>query len=97
MKAATVILAGVLACAAAQAQEADHQLKPGTGRDAVEANCVVCHSLDYISMNGSFLSSATWHAEVTKMRTTFGAPIDDQTAASIEAYLNANYGLQSGR
>jgi hypothetical protein len=42
-------------------------------------------------MNSVFLSPAAWKAEVTKMRTVFGAPIDESTAADIAAYLAANY------
>ena len=33
-----------------------------------------------------------WKAEVTKMRTAFGAPIDDDAANKIIAYLVANFG-----
>jgi uncharacterized protein (DUF697 family) len=41
-------------------------------------------------MNSVFLSPAAWTAEVTKMRTAFGAQIDDSAADEIAAYLAAN-------
>jgi cytochrome c5 len=67
-------------------------LVPGTGKDLVETGCQTCHSLSYIPMNSRFMTEAVWKAEVTKMRTAFGAPIDDDAANAIIAYLVANYG-----
>jgi hypothetical protein len=66
-------------------------LKSGQGLDAVQTSCAICHTLDYIRMNSPFLSPEQWKAEVTKMRTAFGAPIDDDTAETIIKYLSANY------
>jgi hypothetical protein len=57
----------------------------------VETACGLCHSLSYIPMNSRFMSADVWKAEVTKMRTAFGAPIDDDAAAGILKYLVANY------
>ncbi len=68
-------------------------LRPGPGQDAVSVGCGVCHSTSYIEMNSPFLSPEVWKAEVAKMRTVFGAPIDDDTAAEILAYLTKNYGV----
>ena len=56
------------------------------------ANCSACHSLDYVKMNAPFLTEAVWKAEVAKMRTVFGSPIDDAVAAEIVQYLTAQYG-----
>jgi len=66
-------------------------LKPGAGREVVEASCGACHTPDYIRMNSTFLTPDVWKAEVTKMRTAYGAPIDDDAAATILTYLNAHY------
>jgi hypothetical protein len=44
-------------------------------------------------MNSTFLTPAAWQAEVTKMRSAFGAPIDDKTVAEIVAYLAAHYAV----
>lgn len=66
-------------------------LKPGPGDDVASAQCNACHTSDYIVMNSTFLTADQWKAEVAKMRTAFGAPIDDATAAEIVAYLAAHY------
>lgn len=68
-------------------------LKPGPGEDVTSAHCNACHTSDYIIMNSTFLTLDQWKAEVTKMRTAFGAPIDDATAAQIVAYLAAHYAV----
>lgn len=87
-----ILIAAVLFALPAAAEEQPVQLKPGPGLDAVNANCGGCHSLDYIRMNSPFLGAAAWKAEVTKMRTAFGAPIDDADAAAIVRYLATEYG-----
>jgi mono/diheme cytochrome c family protein len=86
-------IALLLGAAPALAQE-QVPLKPGAGLDAVTASCATCHTLNYIRMNSVFLSPDAWKAEVAKMRTAYGAPIDDDTAATIEKYLSANYAAQ---
>jgi len=65
----------------------------GAEADVVSAACATCHSLAYIKMNAHFLPIAGWKAEVTKMRTIFGAPIDDDAADKIVAWLAAHYGV----
>ena len=70
-----VFTAGVLLLLAVVPARADEQpvdLKPGPGQDVVQAECNVCHSLDYIRMNSPFLTAEAWKVEVTKMRTAFG-------------------------
>jgi mono/diheme cytochrome c family protein len=84
---------GALVCGGALADDAPAPLKPGAGEDVASANCSVCHTSDYIVMNSTFLTQTGWTAEVTKMRTAFGAPIDDATAAEIVAYLAAHYAV----
>jgi mono/diheme cytochrome c family protein len=68
-------------------------LKAGPGLDVVETSCGLCHTVDYIRMNSTFLTPDAWKAEVTKMRTAFGAPIDDDAAATILAYLSKQYAV----
>jgi hypothetical protein len=83
----------ILACCAAWPAAAQRApLAPGAGKDVVETACGLCHSLSYIPMNSRFMAPGVWKAEVTKMRTAFGAPIDDDAADAIVAYLVANYG-----
>ena len=84
------MLLAALAASPAFAQRAP--LAAGPGKDAVEASCAMCHSLSYIPMNAPFLTPEVWKAEVTKMRVAFGAPIDDDAANAIIAYLVAHYG-----
>ena len=74
------------------ADEKPVQLKKADGLDKVEGNCASCHSLDYIQMNSPFPSAALWDAEITKMITAFGAPIDEDDAKAIGDYLKKNYG-----
>lgn len=80
-----------LAAAPTARAEDPATLKPGPGSDATAAFCNACHTSNYIIMNSPFLTPAQWKSEVTKMRTAFGAPLDDETTASITAYLSANY------
>jgi len=80
----------LLAATPAFAQE-EVPLKPGPGLDEVQASCTVCHTLNYIRINSSFLAPDDWKAEVNKMRVAFGAPIDDETASTIIKYLSATY------
>jgi len=82
----------VLACCVASPALAQRApLPPGPGKDVVETACATCHTLSYIPMNSRFLTPDAWKAEVTKMRTAFGAPIDDDAANAIIAYLAAHY------
>jgi len=66
-------------------------LKQGLGLDVVTSSCATCHTLNYIRMNSVFLTPDVWKAEVTKMRTAFGAPIDDDSANTIIKYLSETY------
>jgi mono/diheme cytochrome c family protein len=83
-----------LACAApaALAGEDAIELEDGPGRALVEANCVACHSLDYIQMNSPFLDRKGWEASVAKMIRVMGAPVAEADARQIVDYLAARYG-----
>lgn len=74
------------------ADEGAVRLRDGEGRQAVEANCVMCHSLDYIPMNSPFLDRKGWEASVSKMIKVMGAPISEADAKAIVDYLSAQYG-----
>ncbi|MFI4981556.1 MAG: cytochrome c [Nevskiales bacterium] len=67
-------------------------LTPGPGQEVTANACAACHSLDYIRMNSPFLTVDGWKAEVAKMRTAFGASIDDAQADAIVKYLGSAYG-----
>ena len=70
------------------------QLKPGPGVEAARANCVACHSTDYIVRQPPSAAKA-WEAEVKKMMAVFGAPISESDARTIADYLSSAYGLQA--
>jgi mono/diheme cytochrome c family protein len=78
--------------AAVHAAEDSIELKQGPGRALVEANCVACHSLDYIQMNSPFLDRKGWEASVNKMVKVMGAPVKEDDARAIVDYLQASYG-----
>ena len=88
----TVIAAAVLVAFVAWAGEEKVKLKEGTGVQLVRANCVACHSLDYIPLNSPFLDHKGWEATVTKMVKAYGAPIKPEDQGPIADYLAANYG-----
>jgi mono/diheme cytochrome c family protein len=92
MKRIALAAIATLLVSPAFADEMVVNLKKGAGLDKVEGNCAACHTLAYIPMNSPFLNAAGWDAEVTKMIKAYGAPIDDEDAKAIAAYLKANYG-----
>jgi len=91
MRGVQAIGVALLAGHSALAADGPTALKPGPGAEVTTAYCNACHTSDYIIMNSPFLSPATWKAEVTKMRTAFGAEMDDAVMAEISAYLGTNY------
>jgi sulfite dehydrogenase (cytochrome) subunit B len=90
---ALLAMAAVAAAAvpSAHGEEQAVPLAPGPGLDVV-ADCGACHSLDYIRINAPFLTRKAWEAEIAKMITAFGAPIDPADAKTITDYLVRNYG-----
>ena len=94
MRRLAAAMLAVVTCGSAFADE-PLALKPGHGGDMTNAYCNACHTSDYIVMNSPFLTSDGWKAEVTKMRKAFAAPIDDESAATIIAYLADNYSVQA--
>ncbi|MGH8693900.1 MAG: c-type cytochrome [Burkholderiales bacterium] len=88
----TIIALLLVAAAPALAQESQLRLRDGPGRQLVEANCVMCHSLDYIPMNSPFLDRKGWEASVNKMIKVMGAPIAEADTQKIVDYLTGQYG-----
>jgi mono/diheme cytochrome c family protein len=82
----------MIAAAPAAADESMVRLADGDGKQVVEANCVTCHSLDYIPMNSVFLDRKGWEATVTKMIKAMGAPIRNEDVPVIVDYLVRYYG-----
>jgi len=92
MKAPSVMAVAALAFASlALAQESKLSLVDAPGKEKA-AQCIACHSIDYISMNSHFLDKAGWTAEVNKMVNAYGAPVAKADVEAIAEYLARNYG-----
>lgn len=63
-------------------------IKGGPSADAVNANCLACHSAEMVT-NQPKLTAAEWRATVAKMRTVYKAPIAEDDDAAIMAWLMA--------
>ena len=63
----------------------------GAAADAINANCLSCHSAGMVLTQPN-LAKAAWAAEVDKMIHTFKAPIDQRNAAAIVDYLSQTKG-----
>ena len=64
----------------------DRMFPDGPGSEAVNNNCLACHSPDMV-LNQPPLPKATWEAEVNKMINTYKAPIDKADVPAIVSYL----------
>ncbi len=87
-----IALLAALAAAPALADEGQFRLKEDEGRPLVEANCSMCHSLDYIQMNSPLFDRQGWEASVAKMMMVMGAPIRSEDVPAIVDYLVSRYG-----
>jgi hypothetical protein len=94
MKTARLVAMTICALAATAAAAGEEKVKliEGPGVEKVRANCVACHSLDYIPLNSPFLDEKGWEAVVTKMSKAFKAPIKPEDATPIAEYLAKYYG-----
>jgi sulfite dehydrogenase (cytochrome) subunit B len=70
------------------------KLKPGPGAELLTAQCLVCHSADYISTQPRF-TRAQWQGTVVKMQQKYGAPVATNTVGRLVDYLAGNYGSGS--
>ncbi len=70
------------------------KLNPGPGFETAQADCMVCHSVDYISTQPRSFADprAYWTAEVVKMRKAYGAPIPEADTQALVDYLVSVYG-----
>ena len=64
----------------------DDMFPNGPGADAINNNCLACHSADMV-LNQPALPMTQWQAEVEKMRTAYKAPIDPKDVDAILDYL----------
>jgi cytochrome c5 len=86
----------------ASATAADHgwklpaemaKLERGPGVELVTAQCLLCHSADYIAIQPR-INRAAWTATVTKMKDKYGAPLQSEYTNAIVNYLAKTYGTE---
>ncbi|WP_454651117.1 cytochrome c [Bradyrhizobium liaoningense] len=58
----------------------------GSSADAINNNCLACHSADMV-LNQPTLPRSIWEAEVRKMIKVYRAPIDESDVPAIVEYL----------
>lgn len=68
--------------------------KPGAGAEIANAQCLVCHSVDYVAVQPPF-PRAFWAATVKKMREKYGAQLPEAELAPLLDYLATHYGNQT--
>ena len=64
----------------------DAMFPDGPGSEAINNNCLACHSADHV-MNQPSLSKEGWEEVVAKMIKAYKAPIGPEDAEAIVAYL----------
>jgi hypothetical protein len=74
----------------------DDVLPDRLGAEAVDRNCLSCHSTETI-LNQPALSRDIWKAEIDKMRTDFNAQISPDADEAILAYLTSINGVRRDR
>ncbi len=73
--------------------DGDRAFPPGPGVEVAQANCTACHSVGMV-MTQPALSRATWETEVRKMVAVYKAPVSDEDAKTIVAYLDSIKGAR---
>lgn len=73
--------------------ESDREFPPGPGVEVAQANCAACHSVGMV-LNQPALSHSTWETEVHKMVAVYKAPVSDENAKTIVAYLDSIKGAR---
>src|ERR1051325_10658350 len=70
--------------------------KPGPGAELANGQCLICHSVDYVTMQPP-MPRAFWAAGVKKMREKYGAPLPDEQVEPMVNYLVTNYGIDTNK
>lgn len=68
--------------------------KPGPGVEVANAQCLVCHSAEYVSTQSPNRPRSYWEGVVVKMKKVFGAQIPDDQIKPIVDYLTRTYGSE---
>jgi hypothetical protein len=66
--------------------DSDRMFADGPGSDAINNNCLACHSADMV-LNQPALSKQAWTAEVAKMINAYKAPVAPEDVGPIVEYL----------
>jgi len=67
------------------------------GYAKAQANCVACHSAEYMLYQPPSAPRAYWDNMVKRMKAVFKAPIDDADMPVIVDYLVKTYGNEQGK
>jgi hypothetical protein len=73
--------------------DSDRMFPDGPGSDAINNNCLACHSAGMV-LNQPSLSKQAWAAEVNKMIHNYGAPVAPEDVGAIVDYLTALKGAK---
>jgi cytochrome c5 len=73
--------------------DSDRMFPDGLGADAINNNCVACHSAGMV-LNQPALSKEAWAAEVHKMINNYKAPVAPEDVGAIVDYLTALKGAK---
>jgi cytochrome c5 len=73
--------------------DSDKMVPAGPGSDAINNNCLACHSAGMV-LEQPALSKQAWAAEVNKMINNYKAPIAPEDVGAIVEYLTALKGAK---
>jgi hypothetical protein len=73
--------------------DSDRMFPDGPGADAINNNCLACHSAGMV-LNQPALAKQAWAAEVNKMINNYRAPIAPEDVGAIVDYLTALKGVK---
>ena len=73
--------------------DSDKMFPAGPGSDAINNNCLACHSADMV-LNQPALSKPAWATEVNKMINNYKAPVAPEDVGAIVDYLTALKGAK---
>jgi sulfite dehydrogenase len=70
--------------------------KQDVGAELANAQCLICHSVEYVSMQPP-MNRSFWKSSVQKMQQKYGAAIPDDQIEPLVDYLTRNYGVLTNR
>ena len=73
--------------------DSDRMFPDGPGSDAINNNCLACHSAGMV-LNQPALSKQAWATEINKMINNFKAPVAPEDVGPIVEYLTALKGAR---